>query len=50
MTFSQAIKAGFSVFIVQDLIKCAIVSVSSLAIIPALKKAGFLKLETKAVN
>lgn len=50
MTFPQAIKAGFSVFIVQDLIKCGIVAVSSLAIIPALKRAGFLKLETKAVN
>ncbi len=50
MTFPQTIKAGFSVFVVQDLIKCAIASVSSLAIIPALKRAGFLKLDNKAVN
>lgn len=43
-TFTQAIAAGFSVFVIQDLIKCAIVAVSSLAIIPALKKAGYFKL------
>lgn len=50
ITFSQAIATGFSVFIVQDLIKCAIVSVSSLAIIPALKRAGYVNLHTKDAN
>lgn len=50
ITFSQAIKAGFSVFVIQDLIKCAIVAVTSLAIIPALKKAGLINLDVKVIN
>lgn len=50
ITFSQAVKTGFSVFIIQDLIKCAIVSVTSLAIIPALKRSGYFKVKDKAVN
>lgn len=50
ITFPQAIKAGFSVFIIQDLIKCAIVSVSSVAIIPALRKSGYIKIKDEAVN
>lgn len=50
ITFPQAITTGFSVFIIQDLIKCAIVSVSSLAIVPALKKAGYLNLHAKDVK
>ncbi|SKC85669.1 biotin transporter BioY [Maledivibacter halophilus] len=43
MSFSAALKTGFYPFIIQDLIKVGIVSFTSIFVIPAIRRAGFVK-------
>lgn len=43
MSFGAAMKAGFYPFIIQDLIKVSIVSFTSIFVIPAIRRAGFIK-------
>lgn len=43
ITFSAAIKIGLIPFIVQDLIKCIIVAITAVKIVPILIKSGYIK-------
>jgi biotin transport system substrate-specific component len=43
MTLSSAIKAGFTPFILADIVKAILASFLAVQIIPALRKAGFAK-------
>lgn len=46
-TFGAAMKGGFYPFILQDLGICVIISVTSLKIVPILRKAGYLERDEK---
>ena len=46
-TFSTAMKGGFLPFIIQDLGICVLISITSLKIVPALRKAGYLERDEK---
>ncbi|MCK4258577.1 MAG: biotin transporter BioY [Halanaerobiales bacterium] len=43
MTFKQAIVIGFTPFILLDLLKCVIVAYTATKIIPAIRRAGYIK-------
>ncbi|SHJ73364.1 biotin transporter BioY [Paramaledivibacter caminithermalis] len=43
MSFTAAMNAGFYPFIIQDLVKVAIVAFTSLFVIPAIRRTGFIK-------
>ncbi len=47
MTFATTMKTAVYPFIIQDLIKCVLASVTSLKVIPILRKAGYLDREEK---
>ena len=49
-TLNGIVKTGFLAFLGQDLVKCAIVSATSILIIPALRKLGYLEVKKEAVN
>lgn len=42
ITFNGALKLGLYPFIIQDLIKCILVAATSIKIIPAIRRAGFI--------
>ena len=46
-TFNGAMKLGFYPFILQDLAICVIISVTSLKLVPALRKAGYQERDEK---
>ncbi|KNF07532.1 hypothetical protein CLPU_15c00260 [Gottschalkia purinilytica] len=43
MSMSTAIKTGFTIFIIQDLIKCVVISLIGVKIVPILRKSGMLE-------
>ncbi len=42
ITFNTALKWGFYPFIVQDLVKCFLVALTSVKVLPALRRAGYV--------
>lgn len=42
ITFNTALKWGFYPFIVQDLVKCSLVALTTVKVLPALRRAGYV--------
>ncbi|WIV12788.1 biotin transporter BioY [Proteiniborus sp. MB09-C3] len=42
ITFSAAIKMGLIPFVVQDIIKCVIVAITAIKVVPVLRKSGYI--------
>ncbi len=45
MSISKAIAAGFTPFLIQDIVKCIIVAITAVYVVPVLRKAGYIKMK-----